>query len=106
MPIGFQLFPDGMRATMPAGATWDWTIDASADLSATNDTIQSAIWTLETGLIAGAATTTATKSTIFITAPAVSRVAPYLCTLTYQTVGGRITPKAFWLFVVDPILLF
>lgn len=95
--------PDGMRAFMPAGATWDWTIDETTEMTALTDTISSAAWVLASGLTPGVVTTTTLKSTIFITAPDTASDTPYRCTLTYTTAGGRITVKAFWLYVVDPI---
>lgn len=104
MRNGFERQIDGMRAYMPAGATWDWTIDATTEMTATSDTISSAVWALATGLTSGAITTTTVKSSIFITAPATPSATPYLCTMTYTTAGGRITPKSFWLYVLDPIL--
>lgn len=95
--------PDGMRAFMPAGATWDWTIDETTEMTALSDTISLATWDLASGLTPGVVVTTSVKSTIFITAPATPSDTPYRCTLTYTTAGGRVTLKAFWLYAVDPI---
>lgn len=102
----FQRQDDGMRAEMPAGATWDWTRDESAQMTFDGDSIVSGTvnWDLELGLVMGAIVPSPTKSTVFITAPATPRDAPYRCTLTYTTVGGRTTVAAFWMYVLDPIL--
>lgn len=100
----FERHTNGMRASMPAGATWDWVIDLSNEMTATSDTILSATWTLAAGLTAGTVTTTTTRCVIFITAPATPSVTPYLVSLKYVTAGGRTTPKNFYLYVSDPIL--
>lgn len=101
----------GKEAYQPAGTTLDWTIDESAEMTATTDTINSSTvaWALEAAAVAagwvlGAITTTTTRSSVFITAPAAPSSTPYRCTLTYQTLGGRTRVKAFWLYVIDPIL--
>ena len=96
----------GREAYQPAGTTLDWTIDESAEMAATTDTINTAsvVWTLPVGLTAGTIVNTTTKSSIFIAAPADPVSEPYRCTLTFQTTGGRTRVKAFWLYVLDPIL--
>lgn len=104
MRNGFERLKTGMKAYMPAGATWDWTIDESAAMAALSDTIQSATWALATGITGGAVDTNTTKSSIFITAPATPSATPYRCTLTYTTAAGRVTPKTFLLYVLDPLL--
>jgi hypothetical protein len=104
MRNGFKRFTTGMQAYMPAGATWDWTIDETTALTALADTIQSATWSLAEDLTGGAITTDTVKSSIFITAPATPSATPYRCTLTYTTAAGRVTPKTFLLYVLDPLL--
>jgi hypothetical protein len=100
----YQKTEEGMIAEIPAGATWDWSVDESAQLAFDgDDTIVSAVWALDAGIVAGVIVTTTTKSSCFITAGAASDT-PYRCTLTYTTAGGRITVRAFWLYVIDPIL--
>lgn len=105
--------PGGREAYQPAGTTLDWTVDESAEMTATSDTINTSTvaWALETGATAagwalGASVNTTTRSAVFITAPATANNTPYRCTLTYQTTGGRTRVKAFWLLVVDPILFY
>lgn len=100
----YQKTEEGMVAEMPAGATWDWTVDESAQLALDgNDTIASAVWALDVGVSAGVIITTITKSSCFITAVTASDT-PYRCTVTYTTTGGRVTVRAFWLYVRDPVL--
>ena len=101
----FSVEDDALQAEMPAGATWDWTRNEANQLALdNNDTITSASWALEQGLVAGAIVPTSTSSTIFITAPATPRDTPYRCTLTYTTAEGRVTPRAFFMYVRDPVL--
>lgn len=100
----YQKTEEGMIAEMPAGATWDWTFDESDRLALDgNDTIVSAVWLLDPGVTAGVIVTTTTKSSCFITAAAASDT-PFRATLTYTTAGGRVTPRAFLLYVIDPLL--
>ena len=99
----FQQCEKGMVASMPAGATLDWTLDMSAVMTAESDQIVSAAWLLGDGLIAGAQSNTATSTTLFISAPAAPSRKPYLCTITYSTTGGRTVPRQFWMYVEPPI---
>lgn len=102
----FLMSINGREAYQPAGTTLDWTVDESAEMAATNDEINTAsvVWLLGAGLSQGITSNTTTKCTVFITAPAIPNNLPYRCTLTYQTTGGRTRVKAFWLYVLDPIL--
>lgn len=101
----------GREAHQPAGTTLDWSVDESAEMTATSDAINTATvaWVLDdaataAGWVLGASTNTATRSSVFITAPATATATSYRCTLTFQTTGGRTRVKAFWLRVADPIL--
>lgn len=105
--------PGGREAYQPAGTTLDWSVDDSAEMTATSDTINTSTvaWALETGAEAagwtlGVSVKTTTRVSIFITAPATASNTPYRCTLTYQTTGGRTRVKAFWLRAIDPILFY
>lgn len=107
----FQKDSDGetLIAKMPAGATWDWTRDLADQLALDADTITSAVWALDAaataaGLSLGATVTTATKASVFVVAPPVPSDEPFRVTLTYATAGGRTTPLAFLLYVLDPLL--
>lgn len=100
----YQKTEEGMIAEIPAGSTWDWSVDESAQLALDgDDTIVSAVWSLDAGIVAGAIVTTTTKSSCFISA-ALASDTPFRCMLTYTTTGGRTTVRAFWLYVLDPIL--
>lgn len=99
---GFYRFGRTWRAGIPAGATWDWTVDAADDLSLTGDSIAVAEWLLPAGLTAGAVVNTATRTTMLITAPPLPSPRPYPVAVRYTTAGGIVTPITFHLFVIDP----
>lgn len=92
-----------MEASMPAGATWDWTVDMTEELTETSDTITGVAWSLQNGLTSGIIVNTGYKSSIFITAPNTPSNTPYLCTVVFTTAGGRVTPRAFMMYILNPL---
>lgn len=102
----FKATSEGRVAEHPAGAVLEWGVDESREMARTGDSIDTAtvVWNIPAPLIPGAIVNTATRSSIFIAAPAVPSDEPYRVTLTYQTIGGRTRVKAFWHYVLDPIL--
>lgn len=102
----FRSTSEGRVAEHPAGATLDWGLDESSEMARTGDSINTATvaWNIPAPLTPGAIVNTATRSSIFIAAPAIPSDEPYRITLTYQTTGGRTRIRAFWLYVIDPIL--
>lgn len=102
----FKATSEGRVAEHPAGAVLDWSVDEAREMARTGDSINTATvaWNIPAPLTPGVIVNTATQSSIFIAAPATPSDEPYRCTLTFQTLGGRTRIKAFWLYVLDPIL--